>query len=653
LLLVEINAQVPAGLNRMKLSKPESRLPLQASLPFARSCVLILALFIATIAHAGERLEFTRMVAHWAGYADPGYLPFIDDVKPEIAQVGFYGAHFWSLVDTTSYGGYPANFPVRGHRECGEFFAKLNKELHQRGVKVVGHLNVKFLVGDPDSPEGPRGFFKFYRDQWDEKVLGPKPAVDALELLEKDKSGKVISPADPQTGKPIYGIGGMREYWGCLNNPNWRTVLKAWVRYAINQGVDGLVANYFYRKDCLCEYCVRGFRQHLSDRFTADELRKRFSITNINTHEFEEILDWHEPKDSTPFRREMLQFSQISNKRAFDEVFVKYGRSLKPDLIVAQWNHLGNFNQISGDERCLLPGELWGRDEDYLWYSTGGVANSTDLAAGVLGDATLQARYIRGSFDDKPYTLGKYESVRFRVSISELAANGGAPMGFYAVFEEPEARREFVRYYGFLRRNENLYRANQPKSEVLLLFPRLRVHEGDVASVARFKELGKRLLDEHVLFDILPDDRASKSARSPYAEVIDPSDLKLNATNVMKRIPRGLSHFKAPQTVRVSLSRPAAGNELTLHLVNYNREEPSDKKAAVHGIKNEKPIAAPSCHADLKLDSRTRVQKVEFLTPELEQARIVDFDQNGKRLRFNTPEFLVYGVVRIQLSKGN
>jgi len=622
----------------------------------AHAALLTPGLFYAVIisaASATERFEFTRMVAHWAGYADPGYLPFIDDVKPEIAQVGFYGAHFWSLADTSSYGGYPANLPVRGHRECGEWFARLNTELHHRGVKVVGHLNVKFLVGDPDSPEGPRGFFKFYRDQWDENVLGPKPVADPLDLLEKDKAGRAITPQDAATGKPIYGIGGMREYWGCLNNPHWRAVLKAWVRYGINQGVDGLIANYFYRNDCHCQYCVTGFRQHLRERFTAAELDERFGISNLDTHQFDEIVSWHEPAQSTPLRREMLRFSEIGNKKAFDEVFVKYGKSIKPDLIVAQWNHLGNFNQIIGDERCLLPGELWGRDEDYLWYSTGGVANATDLAAGVLGEATLQARYIRGAFDDKPFTLGKYESVRFRASIAELAANGGAPMGFYAPFEDPEARREFVRYYGFLRRYETLYRANHPNSEVLLLFPRLRVHEGDVAAVSRFQELGKRLLDAHVLFDVLPDDRAPRATRARYAAVIDPSDARIAATNVMKRIPSGLSHFEAPMTVRVSVSRPVLGNELTLHLVNYNREEPANKKATVNGIKYEKPIAAPPSQADLKLDRAMRVRHVEFLTPEVEKPRDLEFEQAGRRLRVRFPEFLVYSVVRIQLSNAD
>src|SRR3954467_3198051 len=107
-------------------------------------------------APAAQRFEFTRMIAHWSGYGHSNYLAFVDEAKPEVAQVGFYGAHFWSLADTAFGSGYPANLPVRGLRECGDWFAHLNSELHHRGVKVVGHMNVKFLVGDPDSAEGPR-----------------------------------------------------------------------------------------------------------------------------------------------------------------------------------------------------------------------------------------------------------------------------------------------------------------------------------------------------------------------------------------------------------------------------------------------------------------------------------------------------------------
>ena len=581
------------------------------------------------------------MVAHWSDYADPGYLTFIEEAKPEVVQVGFYGAHFWSLADTPFGSGYPAHLPVRGHRECAEWFRRLNTGLHRRGAKVVGHINVKFLVGDPDSQEGPRGFFRFYRDQWDEKLLGPKPVADALDLLEKDKFGKPIS-------NKTYSIGGMREYWACLNNPNWRQVLKAWVRCGIARGVDGFISNYFYRHDCHCEYCAAGFRQYLRERFTARELKHQFAITNLATYEFDEIVAWHDPAQSTPLRREMLRFSQIANKKAFDEVFVRFGRSLKPDLIVAQWNHLGDFSQINGDERCFLPGELWGRDEDYLWYSTGDAANSTDVASGIFGEATLQARYIRGAFDDKPYTLGKYESVRIRVAIAELAASGGAPMGFYTDFKDPAARQEITRYYGFLRQHDSLYRANRSHAEVLLLFPRSRVHDGDVAAVSRFKEAGKRLLDGHVLFDVVPDDRARQAMKSRYEVVLDVSDTRLTGANVMSRLPSGLSRFDTPAAVRVSASRPSSANEFDVHFVNYNRTESADKKKGGKGIGDEKPIAAPASEADLKLPLGFKAHRVEFFTPEDERAQVMEFNQTGRRIRFRVPEFLVYGVVRIQ-----
>jgi hypothetical protein len=591
---------------------------------------------------AAGRLEFTRLVAHWSDYADPGYLPFIEEVKPDIAQVGFYGAHFWSLADTPFGKGYPAHFPVQGHLECAEWFARLNAELHRRGAKVVGHMNVKFLVGDPDSPKGPRGFFRFYREQWDPEKLGPKPVENPLELLERDRDGQPISNQN-------YGIGGMREYWACLNNPAWLEVLKAWTRFGIRQGVDGFIVNYFYRHDCHCEHCVRGFKNHLRERFSPAELEQRFQIRGLAQHRFDEIVGWHDPAKATPLRREMLAFSQLANKRAFDEVFVQFGRSLKPDLIVAQWNHLGSFSQISGDERCLLPSETWGRGEDYLWYSTGDAANFTDLAAGILGEATLQARYIRGAFDDKPFTLGKYESTRIRVAIAELAANGGAPMGFYTRFTDPLARQEIVRYYSFLRRYDALYRASRPHAELRLLFPRSHVHRGDVTAVERFKEIGLQLLRAHALFDVVPNDLKDTGSKGHYAAVFDPSDLRLDLDAALAQLRESLSRFEAPPTVRVSASRPATGEEIDLHFVNYNRVEPAPTRSPGRGIQDEKPVAAPGFRARYRLPAGTLAAQLEFVTPEKPDAEVLEFEQGEGEARFQVPVFLVYGVVRVLL----
>ena len=600
---------------------------------------IIVAATLAVQATAAEKepLRFNRLVAHWIDYHRPDYLSFIEDAKPEIVQVGFHGAHFYSLAHTPYGKGYPGHFPVQGLVEFGDWQKKLNGELHKRGVKVVGHFNVEFLVGDPDGPKGPTGFFKFYHELWDEKALGKKPVADPLALLERKLDGSPITNS-------TYSIGGMKEHWACLNNPHWRAVLKAWVKAAVDRGVDGLIANYFYRHDCLCEHCQTAFRRHLRERYKPDELKNLFEIADVDKHHFKEIVAWHDPKESTKLRREMLRFPQIATKQAFDEVFIKYGRSLKPDLIVGQWNHLGDFGQIAGDERCLLPASLWSKDEDYLWYSTGGAACFTDLKEGVLGEGTLQARYIRGMSGGKAFTLGKYEHTRIRVAVAELAANGGAPMGFYTNFRDPEARKVIVQYYHFLRRHEAVFKGNRPHAEALLLYPRSRVFEGDLAAVEAFRKLGKKLLDEHVLFDVDGDDAVAEGLRKPAGRAVIRIDDKESTLDRGK-----LSRLDAPATVRVSMSRPAKDGELTLHLVNYNRTEPPGKRSTGAGIKDEKPIAVGKIGADIVLPAGSKVRKVVFLTPEREDEMELKAERKGERLRFVVPGFLVYGVVRIVL----
>ena len=189
---------------------------------------------------------------------------------------------------------------------------------------------------------------------------------------------------------------------------------------------------------------------------------------------------------------------------------------------MAQWNHLGDFDQINGDERCLLPAELWGRDEDYLWYSTGGAAYFTDLAKGILGEGTLQARYIRGAFDDKPFTLGKYESTRIRVAIAELAANGGAPMGFYTRFTRPAGPPRDRPLLPLPPRDTTPSTApTAPTPRSCCSIPRRRSTRATSRPSRRSSKLGRRLLDDHVLFDVLPDDLATPERLAGYRKVVD------------------------------------------------------------------------------------------------------------------------------------
>jgi hypothetical protein len=589
-----------------------------------------------------QRLEFTRLVAHWQDYVQPGYLEFIDAIQPEIVQVGFYGADFFSLAHLGPEGKgltgplLPTHAGVANGegelgrlRANGDYFANLNRELHKRGVKVVGHIAVaKYLLGRP-GPNGPEGgFFRFYRDLWDEKELGPKPTSDPVALLQRDASGAPIATADDDAGP-------FRVYYGCLANPLWRAVLKAFVQRGVRMGLDGFIVNYLYRLNCLCEHCVRGFKAHLRERFSEAELRRRFGIDNLEAYRFAEIVSRHDLRTTTPLRLEMQRFSDISNKRAFDEIFLDYGRTLKPDLIAAQWLHSSaDFAYPpsgSVDERAMLPSELWGKGENYLWYSPG------------QAEPTLQLRYLRAAFDDKPYTVGKYERVRIRSSIAELAANGGAPMGRYADFTDPAAREIFVQYYGFLKRYEELYRANRPYAEAVLLHPRSLIHAGQLfPAMTAFQEVGRFLLDRHVLFDVWPDEVITAEQLASYRRVFTISSRDHLAMETFD----GFSRFEAPATVRVSASRPAAGQEIDLHFVNYARDLAGEP---LPGAAGERPVPVSTVGVEFVLPPQAQVVRVEAISPERPDPASIQFSSEGNHVRFAVPPFLVYSVVRIRL----
>jgi hypothetical protein len=223
-------------------------------------------------------------------------------------------------------------------------------------------------------------------------------------------------------------------------------------------------------------------------------------------------------------------------------------------------------------------------------------------------------------------------------------------MGFYTQFTDPLARAELVRYYRFLERYDSLYHANRSHAEALLLYPRSRVHAGDLTAVERFRRLGRRLLDEHVLFDVLPDDLGARAqrGRGAYAVVVNPADAGRDDDAWLARLPEKRSRFTAPGTVRVSASEPAAGGEFDLHFVNYNRQEPAEKRAAGHGIQDEKPIAAPKFSAEFVLPRRARVRQLELITPERTDPVRTEFTQSGRQVRFTVPEFLVYAVARVR-----
>ena len=73
--------------------------------------------------------------------------------------------------------------------------------------------------------------------------------------------------------------------------------------------------------------------------------------------------------------------------------------------------------------------------------------------------------------------------------------------------------------------------------------------------------------------------------------------------------------FTAPKTVRVSASVPAAGGEVALHFVNYNRDEPAQPRDPGRGIADEKPLAVEGVTADVVMPPGMAVAGVRVMTP--------------------------------------
>ena len=261
----------------------------------------------SSIGTCGRVSTFTRLIAHWAEYADADYLKFVEDAKPEICQIGFYGGHFYSLAHTPQFSGYPAHFPVQGTRwSAAAGSSNAMPTFTNAAPRSSGISMSTFLVGEPDGKDGPRGFFKFYKELWDEKELGPEAGGRPARLcwrrtptarrwprrLTASANARIHRlPEQPALAGRAEGLG-----QSAASNAAWT---------ATSSTISTVTT--------ACANTVRpAFAIIWRERFTPEQIRERFQIADLKSHKFTELVGWHDPKESTPLRREMLRWSQIS-----------------------------------------------------------------------------------------------------------------------------------------------------------------------------------------------------------------------------------------------------------------------------------------------------------------------------------------------------
>ncbi len=385
---------------------------------------------------------FRTFLVTWTDNGSPEMIEFLRDAKPEIVQVGFYGPMFHSYAYHAKSTGYPMQLPVAGEREALARQAEINREIHDLGLRVIGHFQMCNVIG---RSQDPYGFTVWYDNHWDDDLLGAKPTPDVRELLQRDAAGNVLERS------------GYIDFQGlCISSPHTRTLLKTMLRVAVEAGVDGLMSNYNYRWGCVCHWCQTEFKTYLRERYDAGQLKILFNIDDLETHRFEaipaNIPGYPDPATATELHWAAMEWGAHHFKQVFDEVLIDYGRSLKPDLIVGTWNHRPMHHV---EERAFTPVADWHRGENYFWYS--GSHGGTDLAAGKAGDAWLDLMWLREMAEGKPFMIGKYEGVRIRAGLAEASALGGAGTGLYHPFKHPVGREAMLRHHRFIHASRSAF----------------------------------------------------------------------------------------------------------------------------------------------------------------------------------------------------
>jgi len=473
---------------------------------------------------------FNRLIEYWS-------LPTADQVvdhvrrgKVQVVQMGNFGPDFYGLAGDTGVERSWAGMPIVGIEENLQLAADVIPQVQEAGARVVGQLTSTLHYGDHENSLGLFG--DVWDKMWTPAVLGDRPTESVLAAISLEPTGEPTRRAID--GRPYF------SYRGCISNPLWLQILKAMVRKGIELGLDGFNTTHNYEGFCGCSYCADVIRAHMRAAFTDAQLNSLFKGN------FDGAIDARAPAedaDEEMRARYLVLLEQAAARRrknAFDEVFIDYGRSLRPGLLAAQWNH--KYGMRANDERAALPKDLWARGEDYIWYSQGPYRWGSDIEQGYIADMGLNARHMHVGGGGRPFVINKYDYRRWRVWAAEGASHGGCSPCFHAgppradMWDAGRILPEdyygpMIRYQRFMADYENLLHPATPITQVGVVYPRRAERELAADYLDALKRITEWLEDAHVLYDLVFDDQLEERA-SDFPNLIMPDVRRLSAAEV-------------------------------------------------------------------------------------------------------------------------
>ncbi|MBT4498792.1 MAG: hypothetical protein HOC74_13780 [Gemmatimonadetes bacterium] len=472
--------------------------------------------------------RISRIIEHWTLPEAYQVVDHVRRARIQLVQAGNFGMEFYSLAGDGDIERSWAGMPLLGAKANLERAAEVIPQIQEEGARVVGQLSTTMHFGNHE--EGLGLFGEAWGRMWTDDLLGPPPCAGVAEVTQRNLDGSLEWRTIE--GRPY------RTYRGCMCNPQLLEVLKAMVRKGIDIGLDGFNATHHYESFCHCHHCREYVSSYLRARLKEEELQRIFGTADL-----EQVADLLSagPGSSEELRARLeLVLSQgaaLRRKESFDAVFTEYGRSLKPGLLLAQWNHKYDFRPH--DERSLLPTALWARGEDYIWYSQGPSKGASSLAQGYLADMGLPSRFMYAAGGGRPFVINKYDYRRWRIWAAEAAAHHGTALAFHAGpprLEQEEtvnvAPEDYyapvIRYQRFMAAHEELLHPATPWSQIALVYPKRAEMQAEMDCLDALKRLGQHLEDGHWFFDIILDEQLIECA-GDYDALILPEVERLSA----------------------------------------------------------------------------------------------------------------------------
>jgi hypothetical protein len=450
--------------------------------------------------------SFQRCTVHWCPPQRLDLVEHVRDGRLQMVQAGNFGPMFYGLADDAEVDRWFPGQPLVGIEANLDYARDLVSRVQAEGARYVGAMSMSWHYGDHETG---KGLWEVWDKLWTPERLGATPPCeDPAQAMQIDIAGIRNWPIE---GRPY------RTYSGYMANPLWRAVLKPMIRRAIELGLDGFNVHHGFENLCYYQHCHDWLVPRLSTVFSPEELCLAYGTETVDVEQ--DLLTLSE-ECPDPLRAcvslEIDRAAVHLRKDTFDELFVRYGRSLKPDLLLAQWYHKYNFKPR--DERSLLPADLWSRDESYLWYSQGSQKGVTYFDHGWLADMGLPARFLYAAADGRPFIINKYDWQRWRLSIAEMAAHRGAGLAVHwalhgeddrAKGTEDRYRHRVYPFQRFLADNEDLFKEATPYSELALVYPRRSEVAAEADATDALRRIGPLLENEHFLFDIILDEQLS------------------------------------------------------------------------------------------------------------------------------------------------